>query len=57
VGFFTFTPLEKKIQFDEGIEFMTMAKKKPASKTRRLPVGRKNGRVGQKRRLIGARSK
>ena len=51
VGFLTFTPLEKRMAFDES---ETAAKRSLSSKRKKTTVhnGRKNGRVGQKRHLV-----
>jgi len=50
--FLTFTPLEKKAIFEEDFdEFEKFSKKKLLSVGKKtMPVGRKNGRFGQKRR-------
>jgi stress-induced morphogen len=51
LGFFTFTPLEEKMIFDENFDILkTSARKKPSSARRTPTAGRKNGRLGQKRR-------
>lgn len=48
--FLTFTPLEKKAIFDDFDTFKASSKKKSPS-TRTTTGGRKNSRIGQKRRL------
>jgi len=52
LGFFTFTPLEEKMIFDESFEVLAASLKKKASSARKktLSAVRKNGRLGQKRR-------
>ncbi len=52
LGFFTFTPLEEKMLFDENFDiFEAFLKKKPSSlRKKTATIGRKNGRTGQKLR-------
>lgn len=50
--FFTFTPLEEKMIFDENFDVLASSSKKKASSARKktATAGRRNGRLGQKRR-------
>ncbi len=52
LGFFTFTPLEEKMLFDENFDILKASLKKKSSSARKktATAGRKNGRLGQKRR-------
>ena len=48
LGFFTFTPLEKKMLFDENFDILEASslKKKSSSVRKKTTAGRKNGRTG-----------
>jgi hypothetical protein len=52
LGFFTFTPLEEKMLFDENFDVLDASLRKKASSAKKkiATAGRKNGRLGQKRR-------
>jgi stress-induced morphogen len=51
LGFFTFTPLEEKMLFDESFDMLKApVRKKSSAKKKTSATRRKNSRLGQKRR-------
>lgn len=55
VGFLTFTPLEKKMAFDDDFDELPAKKKSATAQSPKLTGnGRQNGRATPKRRAVGA---
>lgn len=55
VGFLTFTPLEKKMAFDDDLDELPAKKKSVATQPPKLAGnGHRNGRTTTKRRVVGA---
>jgi hypothetical protein len=57
VGFLTFTPMEKKMAFEDDLDAFTMLSKRSSKGTKKTTNGRKNGRLGRKRHSAHERAK